>query len=121
MVTKLHCNHNLLNLCSVLAKILMVTKLLKSSKYMKSEFCSSKNPYGNKTCVSLTNSTTAFCSSKNPYGNKTGNLTEGRNIAFCSSKNPYGNKTIAGDNLTFSPFCSSKNPYGNKTVQLFFQ
>ena len=35
--------------CSVLAKILMVTKLLSYVLSISPEFCSSKNPYGNKT------------------------------------------------------------------------
>ena len=34
---------------SVLAKILMVTKLMKSEEKRHVWFCSSKNPYGNKT------------------------------------------------------------------------
>ena len=34
-----------------------------------------------------------FCSSKNPYGNKTGYKFKGCVGMFCSSKNPYGNKT----------------------------
>ena len=34
-----------------------------------------------------------FCSSKNPYGNKTPTKIEIDEKKFCSSKNPYGNKT----------------------------
>ena len=34
-----------------------------------------------------------FCSSKNPYGNKTQAGYDYNVIQFCSSKNPYGNKT----------------------------
>ena len=34
-----------------------------------------------------------FCSSKNPYGNKTNIDKDIFNDLFCSSKNPYGNKT----------------------------
>ena len=34
-------------------------------------FCSSKNPYGNKTVMHFYVTVVMFCSSKNPYGNKT--------------------------------------------------
>ena len=34
-----------------------------------------------------------FCSSKNPYGNKTVPFNAITPSLFCSSKNPYGNKT----------------------------
>ena len=40
-----------------------------------------------------------FCSSKNPYGNKTINDLPTVMVKFCSSKNPYGNKT------NLQPFC----------------
>ena len=49
MVTKLITLTRFYTHCSVLAKILMVTKRIDFAKYMSSEFCSSKNPYGNKT------------------------------------------------------------------------
>ena len=38
---------------------------------MLPSFCSSKNPYGNKTVFGYDNTGLLFCSSKNPYGNKT--------------------------------------------------
>ena len=56
-------------------------------------FCSSKNPYGNKTTLAFPDVFLRFCSSKNPYGNKTGEDTTVYVDRFCSSKNPYGNKT----------------------------
>ena len=57
----------------------------------------------------------AFCSSKNPYGNKTKLVAKLPAISFCSSKNPYGNKTRSNTFSCLGEFCSSKNPYGNKT------
>ena len=71
MVTKHLLNANFFKSGSVLAKILMVTKHMFNICLDPREFCSSKNPYGNKTkyCHGLTLS--LFCSSKNPYGNKT--------------------------------------------------
>ena len=79
-------------------------------------FCSSKNPYGNKTPTVKRKKHVEFCSSKNPYGNKTiGNMVSYK-LLFCSSKNPYGNKTSVVCDKSIPPFCSSKNPYGNKTL-----
>ena len=69
MVTKQRFNVNVRLFRSVLAKILMVTKLCSFMLY--SNFCSSKNPYGNKTDFQLHDLRSTFCSSKNPYGNKT--------------------------------------------------
>ena len=56
---------------SVLAKILMVTKPKYEPVKLSGKFCSSKNPYGNKTNKSYIRIGKQFCSSKNPYGNKT--------------------------------------------------
>ena len=51
MVTKLTSFKISLNFCSVLAKILMVTKPCHVMIDTGHEFCSSKNPYGNKTSL----------------------------------------------------------------------
>ena len=119
MVTKRMYSSTLSHPSSVLAKILMVTKLLKIFRILRLQFCSSKNPYGNKTKSMYWSKETMFCSSKNPYGNKT--TTEQRHHfqLFCSSKNPYGNKTSVIESSKNPMFCSSKNPYGNKTIWKF--
>ena len=79
-------------------------------------FCSSKNPYGNKTPTVKRKKHVEFCSSKNPYGNKTTAIKAFKAAKFCSSKNPYGNKTYNLNITCHVRFCSSKNPYGNKTL-----
>ena len=115
MVTKLVPTGALKYLGSVLAKILMVTKLNHMCLFLASKFCSSKNPYGNKTTFSVYCFIYMFCSSKNPYDNKTDCRIVLCHEMFCSSKNPYGNKTLKHCIIRTNWFCSSKNPYGNKT------
>ena len=48
----------------------MVTKLISVNSVPAFGFCSSKNPYGNKTDYDKISVTSKFCSSKNPYVTK---------------------------------------------------
>ena len=115
MVTKRPARYKYHTQGSVLAKIFMVTKQCTNLLIVSFKFCSSKNPYGNKTDEVNANNQQVFCSSKNLYGNKTGMQNTMPIVGFCSSKNLYGNKTITLFEFNLQMFCSSKNPYGNKT------
>ena len=78
---------------SVLAKILMVTKRPARYKYHTQGSVLAKIFMVTKQCTNLLIVSFKFCSSKNPYGNKTDEVNANNQQVFCSSKNLYGNKT----------------------------